>query len=66
LGDELHNEERVINDFVWFSLTLDQVDLYELSLKEYISVKLNRLFWVDGWKMLKSEKVSFGNGFRRF
>jgi hypothetical protein len=66
LGNELHYEERMKNDFVWFSLTFDRVDLYGLSLEEYISVKLNRLFWVDDWKMPKRVKVSFGNGFRRF
>jgi hypothetical protein len=29
------------------SLARDGVDLYGLSLKEYVSVKLNRLIWVD-------------------
>jgi hypothetical protein len=66
LGNELHYKERVIYDFGRFSLTFDRVDLYRLSLEKYISVELNRLFWVDSWKMPKRGIIGFNNALGDF
>jgi hypothetical protein len=47
-------------------LAFDRVDLYGLSFKENISIKLNGFFWVDGWKMPMRWTESSDNGFKRF
>jgi hypothetical protein len=43
LGNESNDEERMESDSSWNSLAFDRVDLYGLSFKEYISIKLNGL-----------------------
>jgi hypothetical protein len=50
----------------WNSLARDEVDLYRLSCKKDISIKLNGLIRVNSWKMPAKRKVSFGNIFKRF
>jgi hypothetical protein len=66
LGNELHDKKRMEGKSSWNSLARDEVDLYRLSCKKDISIKLNGLIRVNSWKMPAKRKVSFGNIFKRF